>query len=174
MKKLFSIILTIAIIICTLPIGALTASAASYSGMCGKNLTYIFDDTTGILIISGKGDMTDYSYNNTPWNSYRTLIKEVVISGSVTSIGHSAFCYCTNLIKVTIPDSMQEIWDDAFYRCKSLTNITIPNSVTSIGDDVFSYCTSLSSIEIPDSVKSIGDNAFRHCTSLSSIEIPTV
>lgn len=37
------------------------ASAATYSGTCGDNLTWTFDDETGELVISGTGAMYDYS-----------------------------------------------------------------------------------------------------------------
>jgi hypothetical protein len=59
----------------------------------------------------------------------------------------------------TIPDSVTSIGDSAFYYCTKLTSVTIGNSVTSIGDYAFYYCR-LTSVTIPDSVTSIGDSAF--------------
>ena len=38
------------------------ASAATYSGTCGKNLTWSLDTSTGELVIGGTGAMNDYSY----------------------------------------------------------------------------------------------------------------
>ena len=38
---------------------ALTASAESYSGTCGENLTWTLDTDTGILAITGTGAMRD-------------------------------------------------------------------------------------------------------------------
>ena len=90
----------------------------------------------------------------------------------VTSIGDSAFFYCTSLTSIEIPASVTSIGDSAFGSCDSLTSVEIPASVTSIGESAFSYCTSLTSIEIPASLTSIGDSAFYYCTSLTSIEIP--
>ena len=43
-----------------------------------------------------------------------------------------------------IPDSVTSIGNSAFYYCTSLTSITIPDSVTSIGNSAFYYCTTLS------------------------------
>ncbi len=57
--------------------------------------------------------------------------------GSVTSIGDSAFAWCTSLTSITIPDSVTSIDDSAFAWCISLTSVTIPDSVTSIGSDAF-------------------------------------
>ena len=99
-------------------------------------------------------------------------ITSITLPNSVTSIGDSAFYYCTSLTSITIPDSVTSIGSSAFCHCRSLTSITIPNSVTSIGDSAFYNCTSLTSITIPDSVTSIGNSAFRLCSSLTSITIP--
>ena len=70
------------------------------------------------------------------------------IPNSVTSIGDSAFAYCTSLTSVTIPNSVTNIGSGAFYDCTSLTNVTIPGSVTSIGNDPFYDCTSLTAITV--------------------------
>ena len=64
----------------------------------------------------------------------------------VTSIGNSAFSYCSSLTSVTIPESVTSIGGYAFIDCTSLTNITIPNSVTSIGAGAFSGCNGLTTI----------------------------
>ena len=100
------------------------------------------------------------------------LITDLVIPGSVTSIGDYAFSGCTSLTSIEIPDSVTSVGDSAFEGCTSLTSIEIPDSVTSVGDSAFERCTSLTSIEIPDSVTSVGNSAFERCTSLTSIEIP--
>ena len=102
---------------------------------------------------------------------YCSSLTSVTIPDSVTSIGSEAFSYCSGLTSVTIPDSVTSIGDDAFYYCSSLTSVSIGNSVTSIGGNAFASCTSLTSVTIPDSVTSIGINAFRYCRRLTSIDI---
>ena len=67
---------------------------------------------------------------------------------SVTSIGSSAFSYCSGLTSVTIPNSVASIGNSAFYRCSGLTSVTIPNSVTTIGESAFANCSSLNSINV--------------------------
>ena len=81
----------------------------------------------------------------------------------VTSIGGSAFAYCSGLTSVTIPNSVTSIGESAFFYCSGLTSVTIPNSVTSIGNKAFCGCSGLTSIEIPNSVTSIGERAFYQC-----------
>ena len=91
---------------------------------------------------------------------------------SVTSIGVSAFRYCSSLTTVNIPNSVTSIGGLAFEGCSSLTSVTIPNSVTTIGASAFIYCSSLTSVTIPNSVTSIEGAAFRGCSSLTSVTIP--
>ena len=88
-------------------------------------------------------------------------------SGSVTSIGNSAFYGCSSLQNITIPESVTSIENNAFYGCSSLQNITIPESVTSIENNAFSNCSSLQNINIPSNVTSIGNSAFSNCSSIN-------
>ena len=66
--------------------------------------------------------------------------------GSVTSIGESAFWYCSGLTSILIPNSVTSIGRYAFNDCTDLTSVTIPNSVTSICDRAFKDCTALTEI----------------------------
>ena len=101
-----------------------------------------------------------------------SLVKDLVIPDSVTSIGYEAFRGCSSLESVVIPDSVTSIGERAFRDCSSLESVIIPDSVTSIGYNAFDSCSSLTSVVIPDSVTSIGDYAFRNCSSLTSVTIP--
>ena len=74
----------------------------------------------------------------------------MTIPNSVTSIGGSAFEYCTGLTRVTIGNSVTSIGSSAFARCTGLTRVTIPDSVTTIGGWAFSWCSSLTSVTFKD------------------------
>ena len=106
------------------------------------------------------------SSSNVYYNEYTdsvTIPSSVTYSGttySVTSIGSSAFFFCSGLTSITIPNSVTSIGSSAFFNCSGLTSVTIPNSVTSIGSSAFYYCEGLTSITIPNSVTSIGRYAF--------------
>ena len=110
---------------------------AEDSGTCGANLKWHLTDD-GVLTISGKGKMYDFSYT-TPWGPapWGRSIKKVIIGDGVTTIGEYAFNGCHSLTSVTIPNSVTTIGDDAFSYCSSLTSVTIPNSVTKIGSSAF-------------------------------------
>ena len=131
-------------------------SSAAYaeikSGNCGANgayVTWTFDTGTGVLEISGRGAMKNFSYRSSyvPWYDYRTSITSVTIDDRVTTIGEYAF------------------WD-----CTRLTSVTIPESVTTIGEHAFSGCTSLTSVMIGENVQTIGEYAFSGCTSLENFD----
>ena len=110
---------------------------------------------------SYSGDITIPSTVNYKNNSY-----------AVTSIGDTAFYYCSDLTSITIPKGITSIGYGTFRHCSSLTSITIPEGVTSIGEKAFDDCEGLTSITIPEGVTSIGDRAFSYCSGLTSITIP--
>lgn len=115
------------------------------SGRCGENVTWVFDEATETLTISGSGKMHDYSPNDgieAPWKryAYSTFsysIKKIYIKDGVTSIGSYAFTTCKNLISIEIPNSVTSIGEGAFWGCTELTTFVIPNSVTNIGQKAF-------------------------------------
>ena len=123
-KRIFSFVLAVLMIASFLPATALAADIVD-SGTCGakgSNLTWTLD-SEGVLTISGSGDMRGYdpSVFGAPWDGRR--IKSAVIAEGVTSIGDSAFSYCTSLTSVTIPDSVTSIGGWAFEDCTSLTDV---------------------------------------------------
>ena len=167
MKKIISLLLSLAMLL-TITSGLnLTAYADVQTGKCGDNVTYSLDTSTGVLTISGTGEMT-----SSPFRQNSNIIKSVIIENGVTSIGYQTFYDCRSLTSVTIGKSVTSIGVGAFEDCTSLTSITIPNSVTNIGNFAFSHCLSLTSATIGNSVTSIGVYAFTDCRSLTSITIP--
>ena len=51
--------------------------AEVHSGTCGENVNWTLDTETGLLEITGSGNM--YNYDNPPWYSYRSSIKKCTI-----------------------------------------------------------------------------------------------
>lgn len=147
-----------------------TEESSQTSGTCGENLTWTLD-SDGTLTISGTGEMSTYSWGNSPWYD-NSAIRTVVIEDGVTNIGQLAFQNCSGLTDITLPDSITAIEGSAFSDCTSLANITLPSSLTSIGYGVFYGCTGLTGIVLPDSVTSMGKSMFSDCTSLTDITLP--
>ena len=122
------------------------------AGICGDNVIWTFDESTGTLTISGAGPMYDfvdenYTYlNNCPWSCYSSKIKEIVIEEGVTSIGNGAFESCSELENISIPNTVGSIGWYALGNCKKLTSIEIPESVMSIEWFAFDGCSGLENI----------------------------
>lgn len=162
--------------------GTATCSDTSCtSGTCGNGCT--FSVSNGIMTITGTGEYASISSkafspaygtngNLLNWNSPKDTrfsgVTSVVITGTISSIGGSAF-ENNQLNSVTIPNSVTTIGDFAF-NLNNLTSVAIPNSVTTIGKAAFQY-NSLTSIEIPSSVTTIYNNAFSQ-NSPASVTIP--
>ncbi|MGN1320378.1 MAG: leucine-rich repeat domain-containing protein, partial [Acutalibacteraceae bacterium] len=123
LKKLFAIMVSLAILIACIP--TVSVFAETQSGTCGKNVTWSLDTDTGVLTISGSGDMDDYYGYYAPWYSQRGSIKSVNIENGVTRIGSDAFWYCSSLTSVNIPDSVTSIGRGAFHDCSSLKKVNI-------------------------------------------------
>ena len=158
--------------ICIVAFCVISASAATYSGKCGDNLTYTLNTNTGVLTISGTGAMADWSDSNgnvAPWYDYRSSIRTAQVSKAATSIGAYAFYGCSSLASITIPNRVTSIGVSAFEGCSSLTSISIPSGVTSIERFAFEGCSGLASITIPDSVTSIGNGAFSDTAWLKNL-----
>lgn len=189
-KRLLSILLVLLTALTLLPLGAL----ADDNNKCGENLTWKFAD--GILTISGTGEMYDYSEDYlAPWNEHCLEITNVTISDGVTSIGSSAFCYCSvksitlpfglkhigasaffycpNIQQINIPDSVEYIDPYAFSCCKGLHTVQLPASLTLISEELFAECDNLRNLSIPDAVTEIGANAFLRCTAFILETLPS-
>ncbi len=133
-----------------------------------ENRKIYYTSTDGNVVTPYRSG-TSYFGANIISNTYADGQGVITFDGNVTSIGDSAFSYCSSLTSVTIPDSVTSIGDSAFRDCTSLTRVTISDSVTSIGYYAFQNCSSLTSVTIGNGVTSIGDSAFRYCTSLTSV-----
>ena len=138
MKKYIVSLLAILALCVTFCIIAPKADAATVaSGRCGLDLTWTLDDQ-GVLSISGTGSMYDFGqFVQTPWDSYRTSIKKLVISDGVATICDNAFYDCDGLTSVTIPGSISYIGSSAFAFCDGLTAIYFNAIDADVGDGVF-------------------------------------
>ena len=97
--------------------------------------------------------------------------KNTIIPNSVTSIGNSAFVFCSGLKFINIPNSVTSIGELAFGGCSNLTSIDIPNSVTTIGKAAFSDCSALESVVLGDGVSIISEYTFQSCEKIKAITL---
>ena len=184
----------------TIPDSVTSIGGSAFAGCSSITSVYITDLAAWCGISFGNTTSNPLYYaHNLYLNG--TLVTDLIIPDSVTSIGNCAFSGCSNLTSITIPDSVTSIGEKAFYNCSSLTSITIPDSVMSVGNSAFSDCenlqyneydnayylgnasnphvvlvkakdTSISSCTIHEQTKFIHSSAFYHCSSLTNTTIP--
>lgn len=162
-KKLVGLL--VAVFVLAFAVGALA------DGVCGAEVTWTLSPS-GVLTISGKGEIDDCSYGRAPWKDERDSIKSVIVEEGVTGIGNNAFYWCRELTNVQLPESLVTIGDYAFENCSRLNSINIPNGVTSIGEWAFYGCENLPVLTLPDNLVSIGALAFCDCENLMELVIP--
>lgn len=165
-KRLICCFLALVMLLSYVPVPILNAATAS--GTCGTNVTWILEN--GTLTISGSGAMTNYKSSSMPWYNYRNEIESIIIEDGVTSVGNYAFYGCSNLADVQMGNSVTSIGTYAFQNCKGLTETGIGNGVETLGAYAFFGCTGLTSVVVPDNVMKVGIYAFNGCTNLKSVE----
>lgn len=100
MKRILAVAITLTMLVELLPMTA-WAEERPTSGMCGENVRWEFNKSSGVLTISGSGEMYDFA-EVTPW-LYDSSIIEVVIRDGVTSIGQDSFFGLSGLKKLLSP-----------------------------------------------------------------------
>ena len=99
--------------------------AQSFSGKCGDNLYWSYDETAKTISITGSGNMYDYTADTQPWLLFKEQIVEVTTTNTVTSIGTSAFEGCIRLSKISLGTGIEEIAANAFAGCTRLYDIYV-------------------------------------------------
>lgn len=112
------------------------------------NITWEFNEGTGLLTLSGTGAMTYHgSSSDYPWGSYKNDITKIVIKSGVTSIEWSVFHTYTSLTSVTIGKDITLIASYAFYNCTALKEIIFKSSsAPTLNSSSFLLGTSSSSV----------------------------
>jgi hypothetical protein len=137
-------------VIMSLTCFVLPAFATETSGSFeGTNIAWTFDSSTGVVEITGNGDLPITKLSDTPWVR-QTDIKKVIIGNGITSTGKYAFAQCTNLetVEISSSSSLATIGAAAFNGCSHLNSMTLPASLQSIQASAFAN-TSISFGMIP-------------------------
>lgn len=179
-KKLFSVILSVALVLSVFAGINMTASAATKTGTTG-DLSWSLDTSTGVFTLSGTGYGANYANNysnRAPWyTSYRSTIKSVIVESGVKGIGDYSFYNCTNLTSVTFANTVDTIGTCCFRSCTSLPNITLPSGCSWYYKELFLDCSSLKWAVMPetnstnDYAGKLPDGTFSGCTSLEEVYI---
>lgn len=141
-----------------------------YSGKCGDNARWEYDQATKTLTISGTGPMWDWNqrtYENTPWSKFKDEIETIKIGYGITNTGRYAFCYMSalkNLEFLTNEDgftTVETIGGYCFCWYNQLTTLTLPEGVRFIAGRAFSRCESVATLYLPSTLESIDMYAFQ-------------
>ena len=154
MKKALSILLSLVVVLATLPLTAVDAFAET-----DGDYTY--------TVTNGEATVTGYLGADTA-----VTVPSTLGGCPVTSIGNNAFQNNTTLTAVSFPDTLVSIGNYAFATCTALQSVVIPNSVTTLGTSVFDSCTALASVSFGTGLSAIGEYDFFRCTSLTTVTIP--
>ena len=163
----------------TIPNSVTSIGESAFSNCSGLTSIDVASENTHYSSIDG----VLYNYAQDTLIQYPGAKTSVTISNSVTSIGVSAFSYCSGLTSVTIPNSVTSIGDWAFSGCSGLTSIDVASGNTHYSsidgvlynyaqDTLIQYPGAKTSVTIPSSVTSIGKGAFYGCSGLTSVSIP--
>ena len=150
-------------------------------GAQGDNLKWSLDLDTGVLTISGSGEMENYSceYVNgevilntstAPWFEYKDVMNTIVLLEGLTSIGEKAFLSCSGFGgELRLPEGLTSIGAEAFKGCSGFSGeLRLPEGLTSIGAFAFEGCSGFSGeLRLPEGLTSIAWKAFNGCSGFS-------
>lgn len=170
--------------------------AVEYSGKCGENVTYRLDTETGVLSVSGTGDISLVDgQTQAPWYGQRASVKSVVVGDGVGFPRYDWLNGCDSIEEPVynsstfyylprtffyyheveydfLPEGRKHIAPYACANVKGLEKLVIPEGYETVGDQAFYNCTSLGTAVLPESMKVLGYAAFQGCGSLYAINIP--
>lgn len=159
---------------------------------------WTFAESTGVLTISGEGDMPDYTfqtYTTAPWYQYLDKIKKVLFEGNVTNVADNAFRSYPALeeVDLTGAENLKKIGSQSFNAANNLKKVKGMSQLTEIDGYAF-YSTALSgdlvlpnietlqrytfngtkftSISMPKLTTINGDATFYGCTELKTVNMP--
>lgn len=156
MKKVISILLSIAIIATSTIIAPIASYARIVTDAYGETSTYTYDSETRTLTIDGTGII-----DNSCSIQNCSTIKHIVIHEGITEIQRKMGDI--DLETLTLPDSLKVIGEGVFSESSELNTVHFGKNLEIIGRGAF--CDSkIKTVKIPDSVTEIGDNAFSFCS----------
>lgn len=191
-RKLFSIILTLAIILTTVSAAGLSASAEEKTA---QSVYWSYDNSTDTLTISdtpgnGRQEFTAEAQRwadvyTMPWNiegKWYSYVKTVIIDGNPRPASTAEwFANAANLTEIenlkNLDTSCVESMKSMFNACKKLTSIDVSafdtSKVTSFFG-MFGYCTNLteldlSSFDVSNAIEI--SNMFSTCKSLKQLDL---
>ncbi|MBQ3904651.1 MAG: leucine-rich repeat domain-containing protein, partial [Eubacterium sp.] len=139
MKKVLSFMLSL-LMITTVFALPFNASAIEPSGNINENISYTFDSESGLLTVTGTGQLpNDYTFNGSK------AIKKIVIGEGITEIDSETFNNCSNVTELVLPSTLECVQGYGFGNL-AITEINLPEGFTTASSCAFAYCENVTSI----------------------------
>ena len=161
---------TVLILLTLLVVGGLAALGMVRANLTniGAHLNYRFDQSTGTLTISGKGETRDFptdlvlgrGMNWAPWEQSRNSYSQ--ICAILAPIGFDA----TDVRSLELDERITYIGSEIFNFPNLSGELTIPSGVRAIGSCAFENTGSLETIYLSNSIEAIKISAFTGKTTL--------
>ncbi len=158
MKKIISLLLTM----------AMTALLLPAASVCAADLTV---SKSGKAVIPQNTKKVSAG----AFKSNTDVTSAVIPDGC--AVENEAFANCVNLKSVTFEGSSAYIGSEAFLNCTSLEKLTFkkPNaSIKYIGESAFKNCFALETVTLPSKTGEIREFAFGNCIALKTFTVPKV
>ena len=116
--------------------------AVTTEGNLSENVSFVYDEQTASLTISGSGAMPDYDDPALrPYADHASDIRRVYAAAGVTSVGKNAFSGFTSLETVELKGGVSSIGENAFSGDSAIRTLIFTDSVRTVGENAF-YGTS--------------------------------
>ena len=155
----------------TLPSNLKSIGNSAFGACFNLTSVYIEDIESWCDIDFSDGTSTPLCYGGRLYCG-NTLVENLILPSTVTSIGDYQFSGCSLLKSITFHNNLTTLGKGAFEDCDSLTVVEIPKGISDIPSIVFKECDKLTNVIMPIGIISIGSYAFYGCDNLASVILP--
>lgn len=172
MKKLLSLILTLALTLCALPALAQPTNEGDFTYSLRDDYAIIEAYTGTDAEVEIPEMLGNFPVKEVAANSfYETGIRSIQFPSTLRSIDQNAFC-CSALESVSLPEGFTELAPYAFAASPALKDVTLPEGMIIVSNMVFGECSSLACVNLPSTIRRIETAAFISCAALTNITLP--
>ena len=186
-KKLLSILLTLAMLLCMLPAGFAAdieiVDEPVGADAPGSPLDEIVDEPVGAdaldaPLAEGNIVASGQCGENLFWTLDEAGTLTITGTGDMwDSIGAQGYggawsAYGAQIRTVIIEDGATSIGAESFKNCDQITSVVIPDSLLTIDNQAFLNCSALENLSLGEGIIGIGYESFANCSSLKSIILP--
>ena len=116
LKSVISILIAVSVLVCAVPVTALTSGDFSYEIINGKAIITTYNGSAKTVTVPAEIDgYTVYGIGESAFKD-NAIITKVTVTTGVESVGASAFENCTKLATITLPSTIRFFGEKAIYN----------------------------------------------------------